>query len=733
MNLAGLSLSLSTPRGGSAAPTYSAPFQDNFVGAAADINGRTVDGKTWGASNYTGGALTIYKTDGSGYVTGSGTSGQKTASFVHYTLSPTGDDEWVSRRYAGATLNFAGVHDHLTTGALSTDTHRIQIAWSASGNDGAVTITPVMSGVAQSTTAANIASGILMLAGDTIQTRYRLSGGNIVVDTYHNGYLCKSDLNLTGYSFPAFTHKHALGGVGTFPASSIDDMQVGDPLTHGMLCLNHPNRIAQKEANGDVVLRFAGEYTLTAPASLKYTLYNAATKAAVTGHTDQTVASLTASGGLFTGKSQTIAAADVPATFEVYVYRGDMVGGSTLGGSWSPIIKAGQVLITNGQSLNVNRFKTSATATAAQPTDVWISDGSIEITSTSLASRFNRAPVNTSMAAMGNRWRAKVAGSVPLTMIRGGQGATTIAERQPLAAGGYYERLVEGLKRAGDNAYWMLEKSGEFDIASANRATYDAYLDAIIDALEARIGHAITVMISPVGAYQSAVAGTITDWEAMRFQQWKRTQAYHASNNPNGNPTRYKQGAWTTDIQHASGDAYHHSVAGNEEQGVRDIDAWAYHLGEQAHGRFGPSIASIVRNSSTQVTVTFDLNGAASLQIRNAGATTGLGGTADYRGGLRFAAASTFATPLNPTGATVNAVSGVQQSVTYTFAANSFPTTAYVSGPYGANPFNPENNTTINNGLAANGVILEGLYTGDNAVAVQPYYQTSGVNYLSAS
>ncbi|MFA6043611.1 MAG: hypothetical protein WC718_01390 [Phycisphaerales bacterium] len=720
----GLSLSLSTPRGGSAAPTYSAPFQDNFVGAAADINGRTVDGKTWGASNYTGGALTIYKTDGSGYVTGSGTSGQKTASFVHYTQAPAGNDEWVSRRYAGATLNFAGVHDHLTTGALSTDTHRIQILWSGGGNDGAITLTPVISGVAQSTTAANIADDVLMLAGDVVQTRYRLSGGNIVVDTYHNGYLCQTGLNLTGYSFPAFTHKHALGGVGTFPASSIDDMQVGDPLTHGMLCLNHPNRIAQKNANGDVVLRFAGEYTLTAPASLKYTLYNSATKAAVTGHTDQTVASLVTGSGLFTGQSQTIASADVPATFEVYVYRGDMASGSTLGGSWSPIIKAGHVLITNGQSVNVRRFKTTATATAAQPTDVWISDGSIEIVSTSLLSRFNRAPVNTSMAQMGQRWRTKVAGSVPLTMIRGGQGATKIAERQPLAAGGYYERLVEGLKRAGDNALWYLEKSGEYDVASADRATYNGYLNTIIDALEARIGHTLTVMLSPVGSYQSAVAGTITDWEAMRFQQWLLIQ---------NSPTRYKQGSWTHDIQHASGDAYHHSVAGDEEQGVRDIDAWAYHLGEQSFGRFGPSIASIVRNSSTQVTVTFNLNGAASMQMRNAGATLGLGGTADYRGGLRFAAASTFATPLNPTSIVDNGISGSTWSFTFNFAANSFPTTAYVSGPYGANPFNPENNTTINNALAANAVILEGLYTGDNAVAVQPYYQTSGVNYLSAS
>lgn len=713
--------------GGGAPVTYLAPFQDDFVGAASDINGRVADGKAWFAGFYTGGALTMYRVDGAGKVTASGTGGQKAASFVGYQNAPVGVAEWASFRWAGATLNQQEIHLQLTLNA-STAT-QMKVLWTGSGNSGTLIMQPFIANVGTTQTAAMFGANVLMLDGDIVQARFSDGGAaNVLMALYHNGMLVQQNFDITAQSIPA-THLMALGGASAFTNGSLDDIQVVDPATHGAVNLINPHRINQLEAAGDLKAKVRVEFTRTEPAALLYTLFDKATGLAVTGHSAQTIAGLTNIGGVLYGETLTIAAGVLPASYRLYVWRSDMVGGSTLGGSYSPTMKGGEVILYEGQSLTVNHLVTSATATSAQPTDVWVSDGGIEyVSGGEIASRYNRATVNTTQSVIGNRWRSKV-GTIPLTLVRAGKGATKIIDRAPGGVLGYHDQLIAGLRRAGGRASSMIDNSGEFDVAAADRATYVAYLNAIIDDIEAKQGHPIVCYISPVGAIHG---GNAADVDAMRFMQWRLTQPYHITNNPTGNPGRFKLLNYKHGIQHANNDAYHFAVAGMEEQGKLEMDGVAFHRGTQADGRFGPLVVSGVLDNDHQVTLTLAVGASTGLQVRNGGATTGLGGTPDWRAGLRYAAASSFASPLNPTGVTVNGTpAGGFQTITSVFAGTPFSGgSAFVSGYYGSNGFNPENNTTINNGLAANGVQLESLFTGEAAVGVQPTFNVSGNNYV---
>jgi hypothetical protein len=111
----------------------------------------------------------------------------------------------------------------------------------------------------------------------------------------------------------------------------------------------------------------------------------------------------------------------------------------------------------------------------------------------------------------------------------------------------------------------------------------------------------------------------------------------------------------------------------------------------------------------------------------------------DYRGGLAFATDSGFVSQVSPTAVSV-VDNGATASLTFTFPSNSFPGTAYLRGPWGQNPFNRDNNSTIEGlnpsteSMKTKASMLREAWSGEVSIPIQPYYNgASGPDYFSAS
>lgn len=684
-----------------------APFYDDFGAPTGGINGRTRNSEVWAIEALSGTNFASLSVVTAGGLNGSiGTLPLNTYGSYKPAVDPV-NEQWVKTRLKSAAA--LTLHDMLTVPPGGSASH-IAIARLTSPAPGAIRFTPTVAGAAGGTSTAQNAPVRL---DDTIGRRYYKVGSTWLLDLYVNGHKIYEGYDVTSKSVP-ITFKHGFQGnlatSGAAPGGVIDDFESGDPATRSMIWLDLPLRVANAKANGDVVLKLPGRYSGTAPAGLKYSLVNFATGAVVAGHDNVDVASFVAGAGEFAGYTATIASASVPATFYVKVtWTGLPSGGEAV--DYSPVLSKGRVLLTYGQSLMQEMiFKTSG-VTLTAPANAWVAQGSVDYNAVEYQRR-TLPVVDNSPTALLLKTIQDAQGAEPMCVIGAFKGGAKISERLPGST--HFTALLEGIRRAGGDTDFMLITDGTFDVASADRSTYIANQNAIVDAVEAEIGHSIKVVLCTIGSIWNS---PVADCEALRFLQWKLCQ---------DNPSRYKLGPYTMDLQHASGDQFHLTDVGYAEQARRM--GWAINQmdGVANSDRIGPKILSVAKNSSSQITVTFDLNGATGLEIANSGYAS------DFRGGLRFAAASSFASPLSPTGATINAVVGTQQSVTYTFAGTPFAGQAFVSGPYGSQPFNPENDTTIRADVANKASMLRGLFSGEPAIPVQPYYQASGVNYVAS-
>jgi hypothetical protein len=695
--------------------SYPAAVYDSFAAPTGSINGRATEtgGLTWAISAYLGSNTTALSVLVAGKLSGTqGTAPQQ--SFGYVTTAVT-DNQWITRQMAlitGMTTSLL-VGDHITSsgGAFSS----LALASStATGVAGALTWRPTVAGVTGTT--ATIGLNITPVDGDSFQARYSKPASNVLVDLYMNGRKIGAQYDLTAGA-PTLPLTYSHGFRGTLPNTGpVDSIEIGDPTVAGMVTAFLPNRIIQMDGAGGGPFPLNGEYTRGALPSLEYEIRDTADASLV----DWTsVASFTAASQAYTGMSQTVVSPP-SAGIKARVRRGALGGGYAYS-AYGPAQKFGHVVLFTGQSLTTNMWAGTTGVTLTAGANLWSVGGSLgqggTVTWPNDADRRQLKIVDNSPMAMFGNTIQSVDTARPVSTIFGGRGGTYTWERLPGTANNDAQR--DGIRHAGLNFATAIINSGQFECVTDTTkiATYAADTASIVADNEALIGRAAKWIMTPLTSVWGA---TDANSETLRRIQWAMCQA---------DPTRYFWGPQLCDIQHATSDVYHFVAAGYVEEARRYAWSWLKMMGFSTYDRSGPILLSAVKDSSSQLTVTFDLNGASGLEIANSGF---LG---DYRGGLRFAAASSFASPLSPLLATINAVVGTTQSITYTFTGTPFLSgPGYVSSLYGTEPFNPSGDATIRANYATQASMLRGLWSGTNEqnIPIQPYYSAGG-DYVTAS
>ena len=740
------------------AASLAAPYFDDFSGSTASIFNRNVPvgspTKSWGAGLDDNSTTASLRIDGSGHLIG-----QQAGSWFFTTMElDTGISagKWWRAEMSGlvTTVNFNGtgpyfmVH-HSVPSPTSGQSTRFNYM-----NGGSVL------GFGYSVNQANSSGGTELLhtnvdaaglgiyprPGDVFELRkYTDVSAHVFMEPYYNGQQIGATqrVDLLGV-----TLNDVLAIKGTVPTTGeIDAILIGDPAVHALLSVYLP-RVPQINADGSCTVNITGDFTGAAPGSLTWTLYDKATDAAVTGYVDLPVASLAtgapttpSSSGSYTGKCA-IAAGKVASTGAyIRVKRSGLAsGGSTV--ARSCVFTPGQVALMYGQSLTTKMWEETNSISFTPPANGWTVDGSLDNNGSSAypVTSINRKtrPVNGALESALNpaylAYQLNVAAGAdkPIAMIRGGMGGCFYHERLPAdpLGTGIWAAAADGIRLAGGDVAYVFDCAGEYEgqgatgiagytmptFTSTDQANLIADIQAIYDGLDAITGRACKVIIRPVGAIFTA---TDVRMEAMRRLQWKLTQDF---------PSRYILGGYVMDQQHtSSADQYHFAVY--SEQARRLAWALAKNLGLTTFDRTGPKLFSVTAWSATSVTVRFDKNGASALEAVN---TTGT--LTDYRGGLTFATDSGFASQVAPTAVSAPTnIDATYAEITWTFAAGSFPTKPYVRGPYGFNPFNRTNNTTVNGAIQTQGSMVRGVFAGeDQNIPVQPYYSAAG-DYIVGS
>lgn len=701
-------------------PRYPAPAYDDFSAPSGSINGRATlsGGLTWAITAYLGSNTAALSVLAGSIGKLSGTQGTAPQQSFGYLTAPASDQKWVTRQMALITGLTTGllVGDHITSSGGTFNSLALASS-SATGVAGALTWRPTVASVAGTT--FTIGLNITPVDGDSFQARYTKPSTDVLVDLYLNGRKIGAQYDVTTGA-PTLPLTYAYGFRGNQPATGpVDSIEIGDPTVAGMVSAFLPQRIIQMDGAGGGAFPLNGDYTRGALPSLEYEIRDTSNASLV----DWTaVASFTSASQAYTGISQTVVSPP-SAGIRVRLRRSDILSGGYAYSPPGPVQKFGHVILLTGQSLMTNMWAGTTGVTLTAPADCWSVGGTLgqggTVTWPTDADRRQLKIVDNSPMAMFGVTVQSVIGAVPVSTIFGGRGGTFTYERVPGTSNNDAQR--DGIRHAGLNFATAIINSGQFEAVTdpTKIATYASDTGLIVVDNEALVGHVAKWIMTPLTSVWGA---TDANSETLRRIQWAMCQA---------DPTRYYWGPMLCDIQHAAGDIYHFVVngPGYVEEARRYAWSWLKMMGFSTYDRTGPKLVSAVKDSSSQLTVTFDLNGATGLEIANSGF---LG---DYRGGLRFAAASSFASPLSPLLAVINAVVGTTQSITYTFTGTPFlGGSGYISGPYGTEPFNPSGDATIRANYATQASMLRGLWSGTNEqnIPIQPYYSAGG-DYVTAS
>lgn len=756
----GLALGLpfgSGPLGAGAAP-LAAPYFDDFSGSAASIStGRTLTNvagnKTWAERTDVTGPSNSLKVDGSGHLIG-----QQAGSYFFTTVEL--DTGVSARKWYRCEMNaklsavaFTGLSpyfliEHSVSTPNSTNSSKLSYDSSSSALNLSWANNGANNGGGAELLHTNVdaqGKGVYPRPGDVFELKKYTSAGQVFIEPYYNGQIVGPAFRIDALGI---TLTDTLALKGSLPnTGEVDAIQVGDPAVHALLSVYVP-RVPQINADGSCTMNISGAFTGPAPTGLTWTLYDKVLDTAVPGCVDLPVTSFAvgaapslSSDGSYTGKCA-IPAGKVAAT-GAYVRVKMVAAAGAFTFARSCVFTPGQVALMYGQSLTTKMWEESNGISFTPPANGWTVDGSLDNNGSSASypiTSVNRKtrPVNGALESNLNpaylAYQLNVAAGAdkPIAMIRGGMGGCFYHERLPSdpLSTGIWAAAVDGVRLAGNDVAFVFDCAGEYEgqgatgiagytmptFTGADQANLVADIQAIYDGLDAITGRACKVIIRPVGAIFTA---TDVRMEAMRRLQWKLTQDF---------PSRYILGCYVMDQQHvSSADQYHFAVY--SEQARRLAWALAKNLGLTTFDRTGPKLFSVTAWSATSVTVRFDKNGASALEVVN---TTGT--LTDYRGGLTFATDSAFASQVAPTGVSAATnIDGTYAEITWTFAGGSFPTKPYVRGPYGFNPFNRTNNTTVNGAIQTQGSMVRGVFAGeDQNIPVQPYYSVAG-DYIVGS
>lgn len=699
-------------------------FRDDFD-TPGNLNGRT----GWTVATRTGFAAQVNAISAANGAAG-GTTGS-----AAYALTATAIPLAVVQRRMGiAPMRQQSIADHLsvsgTANLISMDSAQTTVSNVPTGSFNVRSI--VASGAAVIIRTFN---NFRQEIGDNLRCQYFTSGSDTRLAVFLNGWPCGNNADadpsvvVSGRSVPLVG---AFGMIGNTGAATVREISVSDPATEDWIAVMHGNRVAARNADGSVTLRFKVPYNLTPPARLRYSLFDVTSgdDVAISGYQDVPF-SFTAAGGFAIGTA-TIPSGVLPSGPWVYRIERDRMLAGDSAFAWSPYLRDGHVFAQNGQSLGVNVSRQNITSRTwtAPANSTWISGEPTNVST--LGPVHGRAALgmgnNTTAGAFGQTFNA-ISGR-PVTRMSGGMSAQAIANRSVGSA--THNALKESIDRAGGRVNAIFHTDGQSNIGD-DLTAYIAALQAIYDDIDATFGYAIPVIIDPVAAAWRNAGFHDIRWQRMRRTQWLMTQNF---------PSRYRYGAHSLDIQHdnvtlSNGVLHLQHFDGYAEFARRQAHCAAKMLGLQTHDRNGPSLASVTKISATEIRCVYDLNGFDSLTLANTGYAN------DFNGGMIFSTAATLtsttiATKIAATGATVDASpSGGQQGINFTFPGGTFPGSVFVWAAWGMNPFNPADNGTtsdpVNLLMESRASMVQGVKSGEPNVALRPYFTMDGTDYMVAS
>ncbi len=702
---------------------------DDFSGSSSTITARTTTqgSKTWAATAYTGSNNNPITTDGSGRLSG-GQGSAANGTFVTI-QTDTSNSQWIT--YTGKISTYTG-GSAIGSGLFCPQHLTIAAGGGTAGLSGYAFLRTGAAGVAGSCSLRAFLNGTVNAGGgtaaggafstsdtglddDSYCLEWAPSGSDKIVTLYHNGRRLGNQVVATQLSQAApLTYKH--GFRGSIPASSASEFTVGDPNSQLMARLFAPNRVLQREANGSLNLKVRGKLTVQNPGSLQCRIDDASGSQLFDW---TTLSNFSTDDQLnFKGNAPTI---DTPPSAGIVfrVQRNDIVSSGHAVSPPSPIAKAGEVILWLGQSLEVNPLLATSGGALAAPADYWAIHGLIGTQVGNMSwptpdTRRQFIPASNTPIATFGATAQNLTSAFPMCNIIGGRGATDATQRAP--GSDNYSAVLDGIDHAGGDFGSFIYIGGQYDLQDTAKSTaYTANVKAEVQALMAVTGRPVKGLLVPCTSVWGA---DDVRFEALNKSIWQACQ---------DNPDLFFLGPYLLDIKHVSGDQYHFENGGYDEEMRRLAYLWNLMRGQSVKDLRGPKLFSVARNNDGQCTVTIDLNGADSVTLLNAAAH------GDRRGGLRFSGSSSFATTYNPTGHSIGAVVAGKQAITYSFSDTPFSGgAAFVSGPYGSEPFNYDKLPDVRNDMANLASMLVGQYSGLPSIPIQPFYQAAGLgDYVS--
>lgn len=713
---------------------------DNFATNAGQLPGREMSGTglAWALERATDTTsahdtrLTV-TTTGDGTAGGDGTSGAGNTYAV--VTAPSQNVLVVCKRGTAFDAQHGYHVDHITAagGVIANLTRfSFQSAEVTSGSisSGRVTFSGEQAG--GTLTSIRQTSNLRFEVGDIFAREYT-SDGNLM-QILHNGRK-RDDALDTSVATRGVPLSRKFGMSGWSPTTNVDYFAVIDPATDAAIVMGQCPSVASVHSDGTATILISGRYSIRAPETLRYTLYDrsSGSRVAVTGHTAETVAitstALSGSWGTFAG---TITLTEPQATalmgdaLELMVERTDVEdqdGNPTTFPAWTQRFYLGTVALFDGQSLSKHASVQTISGTATPATGSrWI-----EASRTlNIEDRYS-LPVSANTLPAHLSARLNTLSGIPVAVISAGESSTSTTERLPGTA--IHTATLDGFDHAGGRVDVICDASGQND-ASAPSTYYDNMV-TIKAAYDAKNRGAAPSLI--VAQMNKSWTNSDTLYQALREQQARLVENGVADLlGPNALDLRNQ------DDLHL-GQASTDPVGSNAKWMQRWAQAIAYVRGDAAYDGQGPELAAVERTNDTTITAYFD-----DAEYFDAFDIVGESG-AGYHGGCRFSASTDASSPVWPTGCTVGArVSGGANDgrwpVTFTFGS-TLPATVYVWAGWGANPHNPLQDATINStdwDDATNGAsILQATKTGAPAgldkVGIRPRLRYATPSYLVAS
>lgn len=736
-----------------------AAIYDNFTGTAATlVNGRstTQGGATWSVIHGSVVTSTGHAVNGNGEI-------YTNAAQANFTVIQAGysDNFWVSRRTSPfwnttQTVPEIGNVIHLTYSGDGTTNLWIKTCAGFGGLAGANTtmrtFTTGSTPVAANTTAANADANIANVqveAGDTHSVRHRKVAAQLFLDTYQNQHLFQLGLVDFAANGSPLNGNVGFGASSNYPSTSriFTDIWIGDPTAVGFITVDGICRVRQINADGSCDFQLHGEYTQYAPLGLTWSLFDVSggsSEVAVTNVTSVSIADLATTApvnsvGTWTGTVH-VASGDLPTKFTHRAER-TLPDGTVIYG-YSGVERPGYVPSFSGQSLQTHE---ATDGTSGETATGWIVQGSLDYAASDAGRRTARSgTANYTSKFMDTFFTvAGLTDRLAQAYMSGGTGGTyflhpTIpANGRSLGTAGY-TALTEGLMRAGNRICGHFETLGQFEgsnsgtfISSptgfAANTTYQAALEAALIAawndMEDRLRltrGTMPIILLPVNQFNTISSSANTDYEAVRRFQRYMVLKYQGARAIYDGPITYDQ-------VHANTDPFH--LSNYDEQARRKAYSLLKILSKTALDRLGPTMKAITRVSAIRVDVQYNTTGGDTMEIVNGGAVAASG----FDGGHRFFVGTGLG------GSQVHATSavlkgGTTDTISFGFAANTFPGVVSVGGPNGSNPFNPTNDGGVSgsgiNALAnwnTQACMVREHWASEPSLPLRPYYDAAGL------